>query len=161
MPESGRTTEPCQTGCMEKHFPGCRFLFHPDYHRRSRNRTGSADPFAVKKRSRTSRLPSHRRWGIAPRPESTVNIHSTFPHVKRSLSMESPSPQPRFAAALLFPLPVSYSFYLASSTALKRDKSGSRFACISLKRCNCRADSCCSPRSWAMFCNTCAPKICH
>lgn len=31
-----------------------RVLFHPDYNRRFRNHTGSADPFAVKRRSRTS-----------------------------------------------------------------------------------------------------------
>jgi len=54
------------------------FSLHPDYDRRPRNHTGSADlvvtcgqTTAVAKRSRAMRIArNYRRWGIAPRPEN-------------------------------------------------------------------------------------------
>lgn len=50
------------------------FSLHPDYDRRPRNHTGSAD-LAAKgaKRSRAMHIArNYRRWGIAPRPENVA-----------------------------------------------------------------------------------------
>jgi hypothetical protein len=49
-------------------------LFHPDYDRRPRNHTGSADPATTEAVAGARGLVQlnchHRRWGIAPRPEN-------------------------------------------------------------------------------------------
>ena len=56
------------------------FSLHPDYDRRPRDHTGSADlaksfaeAFGPAKRSRAMRIArNYRRWGIAPRPENVA-----------------------------------------------------------------------------------------
>ena len=48
-------------------------LFHPDFNRRLRNRTGSADPSPAWTRGKAlagSSRNSYRRWGVSPRPEN-------------------------------------------------------------------------------------------
>lgn len=54
-------------------------LLHPDYDRRLRNLTGSADPQTIAGwwRSRAQLVisddSSYRRWGISPRPENKTH----------------------------------------------------------------------------------------
>src|SRR5438270_12518465 len=46
-------------------------LFHPDFNRRLRNRTGSADPSSVEVGARgLGLLRPYRWWGFSPRPEN-------------------------------------------------------------------------------------------
>src|SRR4051812_5474396 len=47
-------------------------LFHPDFNRRLRNRTESADPCFFKKQGARGLGPfgPYRRWGLSPRPEN-------------------------------------------------------------------------------------------
>jgi len=48
-------------------------LFHPDFNRRLRSCTGSADPalsFEEKQALAGLGLPLYRRWGVSPRPEN-------------------------------------------------------------------------------------------
>jgi len=53
-------------------------FFHPDYNRRFRNCTGSADA-AKGSRSRTLQNLHHRRWGLSPRPEDiSIQLSDTI-----------------------------------------------------------------------------------
>ena len=64
------------------------FSLHPDYDRRPRDHTGSADlakssaeAFEPAKRSRAMRIArNYRRWGIAPRPENVATSLSGGGH---------------------------------------------------------------------------------
>jgi hypothetical protein len=83
MPESGRTTEPCNRLHGKNISLACRILFHPDCHRRFRNRTGSADPFAVKRRSRTSRYRVIAGGDLHPALRIQSNIRLSLCRVKK------------------------------------------------------------------------------
>jgi len=72
-----KTGERMQNACVRQVF----VLFHPDYDRRPRDHTGSADlngqGSAKRSRARcmtpeTTSLQHYRRWGFPPRPENIV-----------------------------------------------------------------------------------------
>src|SRR5213079_108042 len=70
-PESGHTERPAARNAAV-----ATVLFHPDFNRRLRNHTESADPFSprnfpVEKGARgLGLLHPYRRWGLSPRPEN-------------------------------------------------------------------------------------------
>jgi hypothetical protein len=57
----------------------CVALFHPDYDRRLRLLTESADPSQIAKALAGSESPRYRRWGITPRPENISKIDDDRP----------------------------------------------------------------------------------
>ena len=58
--------------------PNLPVLFHPDFNRRLRNRTESADPAdcSAGARGLWRSLAIYRRWGLSPRPENAVGPKS-------------------------------------------------------------------------------------
>lgn len=56
-------------------------LFHPDFNRRLRHRTGSAD--TPKGPLAGSGSPPYRRWGISPRPENACTMPAGCTQCKR------------------------------------------------------------------------------
>jgi len=55
-------------------------LYHPDFNRRSRNFTGSADP----PKTGEALADYNRRWGISPRPENSANWPANSSIVKQA-----------------------------------------------------------------------------